>query len=116
MPPARCWSAAGSGSQVRPVVSGSERYQFPAMSSVCPMIVTPRNAWNWYRSLPETTGVTWLPDPAADQHLAGGILWASGDVIGLVFLSVLFTQWVRASMKEAAREDRRLDRLERSGG
>ena len=28
------------------------------------------------------------------------------------FFVVLFTQWVRASMQEARREDRRLDRLE----
>jgi putative copper resistance protein D len=70
----------------------------------------------WYRSLPAATGMTWLPDPADEQHLAGGILWGSGDLVGLVFLAVLFTQWVRSSMREAAREDRRLDRLERSGG
>ena len=57
----------------------------------------------------------WLPDPAADQHLAGGILWASGDLVGLLLFGVLFTQWVRASMQEARREDRRLDRLERLG-
>lgn len=63
---------------------------------------------SWYRALP----MPWLPDPAADQHVAGGILWASGDVVGLVFLGVLFTQWVRSSMREARREDRRLDRLE----
>ncbi len=62
----------------------------------------------WYRALP----MAWLPSPADDQHLAGGILWASGDVVGLVFLAVLFTQWVRSSMREAVREDRRLDRLE----
>jgi cytochrome c oxidase assembly factor CtaG len=74
-------------------------------------------AGSWYRSLP----MGWLPDPAADQHLAGGILWGSGDLVGLVFLGVLFTQWVRSSMQEARREDRRLDRLEaqaarRTGG
>jgi cytochrome c oxidase assembly factor CtaG len=63
---------------------------------------------SWYPSLP----MTWLPDPAADQHAAGGILWASGDVVGLLFLAVLFTQWARSSMREAEREDRRLDRLE----
>ena len=40
---------------------------------------------------------TWLPDPADDQHLAGGILWGSGDLVGLVFLAVLFAQWVRSS-------------------
>ncbi|WP_246456197.1 cytochrome c oxidase assembly protein [Nocardioides mesophilus] len=67
---------------------------------------------SWYRALPEAAGLTWLPDPAADQHLAGGILWGSGDLVGLLFLAVLFTQWARSSMREAAREDRRLDRLE----
>ena len=47
-----------------------------------------------------------------DQHLAGGILWGSGDLVGLLFFGVLFVQWVRSSMREAVREDRRLDRLE----
>ena len=63
---------------------------------------------SWYGALP----MSWLPDPAADQHVAGGILWSSGDLVGLVFLAVLFTQWVRSSMREAVREDRRLDLLE----
>jgi putative copper resistance protein D len=71
-------------------------------------------AGDWYRSLPAEAGLTWLPGPADDQHLAGGILWGSGDLVGLTFLAVLFTQWVRSSMREAEREDRRLDRLERS--
>ncbi|HSK34911.1 MAG TPA: cytochrome c oxidase assembly protein [Propionicimonas sp.] len=66
----------------------------------------------WYRALPVEAGLTWLPDPLADQHVAGGILWGSGDLVGLVFLGVLFVQWVRSSMREAQREDRRLDRLE----
>jgi putative copper resistance protein D len=65
-------------------------------------------AGQWYRAL----DLSWLPPPAADQYLAGGILWASGDVVGLTFIGVLFAQWVRASMREAEREDRRLDRLE----
>lgn len=55
---------------------------------------------------------TWLPDAAADQHLSGAILWASGDLIAVGFFFVLFAQWVRDAMKEGAREDRRLDRLE----
>jgi len=66
----------------------------------------------WYPALHRT--LTWLPDPASDQRVAGGILWASGDLIGLMFFTVLFVQWVRASMQEARREDRRLDRLERA--
>jgi cytochrome c oxidase assembly factor CtaG len=65
-------------------------------------------AGDWYRALP----MGWLPDPADDQHLAGGILWGTGDLVGLLFMTVLFVQWVRSSMREAEREDRRLDRLE----
>lgn len=73
-------------------------------------------AGEWYRSLHEGPMASWLPDPMDDQHLAGGILWGSGDLIGLLFFAVLFTQWVRASMKEAEREDRRLDLLESRAG
>jgi putative copper resistance protein D len=65
-------------------------------------------AGDWYRALP----MAWLPDPADDQHLAGGILWGTGDLVGLLFMTVLFVQWVRSSQREAQREDRRLDRLE----
>ena len=64
----------------------------------------------WYPDL--HASMPWLPSPAADQHLAGGILWGSGDAIGLMLFGVLFVQWVRSSMAEAKREDRRLDRLE----
>ena len=69
-------------------------------------------AGDWYQSLHRSPLSSWLPSPADDQHLAGGILWGSGDLIGLTILGVLFTQWVRSSMREAVREDRRLDRLE----
>jgi len=67
---------------------------------------------DWYRDLHEGPMGAWLPDPHADQHLAGGVLWSSGDAIGLVFFAVLFVQWVRSSLAEAKREDRRLDLLE----
>jgi cytochrome c oxidase assembly factor CtaG len=65
-----------------------------------------------YLALRSDPAYAWLPDALADQHLAGGILWAAGDLIGLAFFGVLFAQWVRSSMREAAREDRRLDLLE----
>ena len=65
-----------------------------------------------YRALRGEPGYAWLPDALDDQHLAGGILWSAGDLIGLVLFGVLFAQWVRSSMKEAAREDRRLDLLD----
>jgi cytochrome c oxidase assembly factor CtaG len=66
----------------------------------------------WYPELHEGPMGAWLPSPHDDQHLAGGILWSTGDAIGLLFFAVLFVQWVRASMAEARREDRRLDLLE----
>lgn len=69
-------------------------------------------AAEWYAGLREGPMGSWLPTVAEDQQLAGGILWAAGDLVGLAFFGVLFTQWVRDSMREAAREDRRLDRLE----
>ena len=56
-----------------------------------------------------------LAESVSQQQLGGGLLWASGDVIGLMFLAVLLTQWMRASEREATREDRRLDRLEAAG-
>jgi putative copper resistance protein D len=48
------------------------------------------------------------------QQVGGGALWASGDLVGLLFLIVVLAQWMRASEREAAREDRRLDRLDGS--
>ena len=62
---------------------------------------------DWYLSQGRS-----VAEVADDQNLAGGLLWASGDLIGLLFFAVLFVQWVRESQREAAREDRRLDRLE----
>ncbi len=67
---------------------------------------------DWYPRLHDGPMAGWLPDPHTDQNLAGGILWGSGDLIGLAFFAVLFAQWVRSSTREAAREDRRLDLLE----
>ncbi|GAA4758093.1 hypothetical protein GCM10023350_49750 [Nocardioides endophyticus] len=65
-----------------------------------------------YANLHDGPMGSWLPAPIDDQHLAGGILWGSGDLIALVLFGVLFVQWVRQSMQEAKREDRRLDLLE----
>ncbi len=67
---------------------------------------------SWYPDLHAGPMGAWLPVAHADQHLAGGLLWSSGDAIGLLFFVVLFVQWVRSSMREAVREDRRLDLLE----
>ena len=69
-------------------------------------------AEDWYGGLRAGPMGSWLPSVAEDQHLAGGILWGSGDLVGLLMFGVLFAQWVRSSVREAAREDRRLDLLE----
>lgn len=53
-----------------------------------------------------------LEESVFQQQLGGGLLWSSGDLVGLLFLGVLLTQWMRASEREARREDRRLDRLD----
>jgi putative membrane protein len=55
--------------------------------------------------------LSWL-NPLADQRVGGGLLWTSGEVVGLIMLGVVTAQWIRASEREAVREDRRLDRLE----
>jgi putative copper resistance protein D len=85
---------------------------FHAFLGVTIMDSTRLLAQDWYDGLRDGPMASWLPTVAADQHLAGGILWGAGDLVGIVFFSVLFSQWVRDSMREAAREDRRLDRLE----
>jgi putative copper resistance protein D len=65
-------------------------------------------AGDWYAGLHRS----WGPTLEGDQQIAGGILWASGDLVALVVLGALFVQWAGASQREAVREDRRLDRLE----
>ncbi|MDN5893575.1 MAG: cytochrome c oxidase assembly protein [Nocardioides sp.] len=67
---------------------------------------------DYYEELHDGPMGAWLPGAAEDQHVAGAILWSSGDLIALVFFGVLFAQWVRSSIAEARREDRRLDREE----
>ncbi|HEU4425881.1 MAG TPA: cytochrome c oxidase assembly protein [Pilimelia sp.] len=64
-------------------------------------------AGDWYASL----GLPWL-DPAADQQVAGGILWAAGELVSVTMLAVLVLQWIRESEREARRIDRELDRAE----
>ncbi len=81
---------------------------FHAFLGVAVMDSTRLIAGDWYLGLDRD----WPPSVADDQQLAGALLWASGDLLGLLFFGVLFVQWVRASQREAVREDRRLDRLE----
>src|SRR5215210_1795662 len=49
-------------------------------------------AGDWYADLNRS----WGPTLQRDQELAGGILWAAGDVVALVVLAALFVQWAEA--------------------
>jgi putative copper resistance protein D len=59
---------------------------------------------DWYPS----QHLSWA-DPAADQVLAGGILWAGGEIVSVTMLGVLVAQWMRHADREARQVDRRLD-------
>ena len=62
---------------------------------------------DWYPNLQ----LAWS-EPFADQKVAGGILWAGGEVVSVTMLGILILQWVRQSEREARRTDRALDRAE----
>lgn len=62
---------------------------------------------DWYPNL----RLSWA-EPFADQRMAGGILWAGGEVVSVTMLGILILQWVRQSEREARRTDRALDRAE----
>lgn len=62
---------------------------------------------DWYPSL----GLSWV-NPVDDQKVAGGILWAGGELVSVTMLAVLVVQWMRYAEREAARIDRALDRAE----
>ncbi|HEY7271706.1 MAG TPA: cytochrome c oxidase assembly protein [Actinoplanes sp.] len=64
-------------------------------------------AGDWYPNL----HLTWS-DPWSDQVVAGGILWAGGEVVSITLLGILVLQWIRQSEREAKRIDRALDRAE----
>ncbi|TWD83380.1 putative copper resistance protein D [Kribbella amoyensis] len=81
---------------------------FHAFLGITIMSATTLIAEDWYTSF----GRAWPPSPLRDQYIAGGLLWGTGDIVGILFFGVLFVQWVKQSQREARREDRRLDRLE----
>jgi cytochrome c oxidase assembly factor CtaG len=51
-------------------------------------------------------------NPWNDQVVAGGILWAGGELVSVTMLGILVIQWIRQSEREAKRIDRALDRAE----
>jgi putative copper resistance protein D len=64
---------------------------------------------DWYPNLQ----LGWA-DPTQDQVVAGGVLWAGGEVVSVTMLGILVVQWIRQSEREARRIDRALDRAEQA--
>lgn len=49
------------------------------------------------------------PEALADQRLGGGILWATGDLFGVVLAGVVLVQWMAHEERVGRRHDRLLD-------
>ena len=52
----------------------------------------------------------WGPPPLYDQQLAGGIMWAGGDLLFLIAMILALWVWLRAEEREGRLADARLDR------
>ncbi|CAN5827707.1 hypothetical protein BH23ACT1_BH23ACT1_07380 [soil metagenome] len=49
------------------------------------------------------------PSPLADQRLGGGMLWALGDLFGVLLAGVVLAQWMAHEERVGRRHDRLLD-------
>ncbi len=49
------------------------------------------------------------PSPLSDQRLGGGLLWALGDLFGVVLAGVVLAQWMTHEERVGRRHDRLLD-------
>jgi len=70
------------------------------------LFVTPVVLYEHYATLQRL----WGPTPLEDQQLAGGIMWAAGDLIFLVPLLFLTLAWFRAEEEKGRLHDEKLDR------
>jgi len=62
-------------------------------------------AADWYGAIDRTWGASAL----SDQRTGAGILWAAGELFGLVLGSVVLVRWMAHAEREARRHDRMLD-------
>ncbi len=60
---------------------------------------------DFYRSL----ALPFVPNLLADQHTAGAMAWALGEIPMVVVLVALLVQWARTDAREARRFDRRAE-------
>ncbi|MDN5919546.1 MAG: cytochrome c oxidase assembly protein [Pseudonocardia sp.] len=61
---------------------------------------------NFYRSV----GLPWISSLLEDQHVGGGIAWATGELPMLLVVVALIVQWSREDTRTAVRTDRQADR------
>lgn len=61
---------------------------------------------NFYRSV----GLPWISSLIEDQHVGGGIAWATGELPMLLVVIALIVQWSREDNREAVRSDRKAER------
>jgi putative membrane protein len=52
---------------------------------------------------------TWGPSPAADQRIAGSLMWITGDLALVIAAGLVLRAWMRHDRTEAVRLDARLD-------
>lgn len=62
-------------------------------------------AADWYAQVSRP----WVSSALNDQKLGAGMLWAFGELFGLIALGIVLYQWMRHEEVVAARLDRRLD-------
>ena len=106
-----CWVAIGVDPTPHRLPSGA-RVAFvflavPVHAVVGLLLVSTRSllAGGWYAERPPP----WLGDVLADQRTGAGILWAAGEVLGLLLTGIALAQWMRADERAGRRADARLD-------
>lgn len=62
-------------------------------------------AGDWYAEVSRP----WMSGALSDQKVGAGMLWAFGELFGVVALGIVLYQWMRHEELLAARADRRLD-------
>ncbi|POM24212.1 Cytochrome c oxidase caa3 assembly factor [Actinomadura rubteroloni] len=69
-------------------------------------------ARGWYTAVHPAWGTSIIKD----EHTAGAIAWAFGEVPTFIVLIILAFQWFFDDQRRARREDRRADRAQEAGG
>lgn len=95
------------------------RLAYP-MRMIVLFVTLPAHAWLGITIMSDSTVIggsfyralarPWGPSLLHDQTIGGGLLWSTGDLVGILVLAALFIQWSRADSREASRVDRQLDR------